>query len=124
MSIPNHKNARAVKYSRPWGEERVAEFVNTYPRACLIFRQITNHAWDYPVELICRNQYKWERYKTIIKWIERVDRMYDTPVVCKQYLQLIEEKHLNKIIVVAQAKQLFQQSSDNCYDFTIDNEKI
>lgn len=121
MSIRNHSNARAVVYSRPWGEERVAEFINKYPRACLIFRQITNHDWDYPVDLICRNQTKWERYKTIIKAIEKTDRSLGTPVVCKEYNRLVAEEYLPKIIERAQADQLFSGISYKCYDITIDS---
>lgn len=104
MSKPQRKNPRGVVYSRPWAEERVAEFINEYPRASLIFRQITNHDWDYPVELIRRNQLKWERYKWIVKELSKIDDKMGQPVVCKEYTQLIAEEHLP--ICIVKAKRL------------------
>lgn len=107
MSNPHRKNARAVVYSRPWAEERVAEFINDYPRASHIFKKITNHDWDYPVELLRRDQLKWERYKYVIKALAKIDVKMGEPPLCKEYTQLIAELHLPTCIVKAKSHVLF-----------------
>lgn len=61
-------------YDFVWACTIAQEFTKKYPRACKAFQQFTNYRDVYPAELISKDQGKWERFKKIIKLVDKFDK--------------------------------------------------
>lgn len=81
-------------YPLAWSQQTYNAFLKSYGRATKIFQKIANFRDDYPIQLLRFHQVKWERFKKIVKTIDKWDReMFpDTqPPYTKHLYSLLED---------------------------------
>ncbi len=83
-------------YSFSYSLEIYRVFRKKYPRATEIFQIITKCRYDYPVWLFAHNQPKWNRFKRIVKLIEKMDLDAQPIPITKHLCSYIEDELMEK----------------------------
>lgn len=74
-----------ISYNFSWALHTSGVFRKKYARATKIFQLITNHDEVLPAWLLSHDQEKWNRYKKIIKFVEKTD-LESQPCVIDKHL--------------------------------------
>lgn len=86
-SKPSPQQHKPV-YDFKWAEKQEKHFYCQYSRGHWIFWKMTGTSSKYATNLLRYNQEKWERFKKIIKSIEKEDEILGRPVpMTEEYIK-------------------------------------
>lgn len=94
-------------YDIAWAMEAYAEFEESYPRGCKIFRMLQDPPEGYEAALLSAHPQKWERYKKIVKKLDPIlEAAGDEALTDPRYLAPLQ-KELAAIILEVTTIRLF-----------------
>ena len=78
-----YENLDLPIYSREWGEKVVKVFTTQYYRGWRLFMKIYGIRQDFAIDLITKNQERWEKLKLCVKYLDCYQRIYEKQEIQK-----------------------------------------
>lgn len=82
-------------YNSQWGIGVYKDLCNTYARATWISTEILGIGFTVPARWVCTDQSKWEKFKKLVKAVEKVDIQANRPKLDKHMISSYAEKAQN-----------------------------